>query len=148
MTARGGRGRAVDLRARRATFLARAALRAALLVGALALGATVAACSSTAPPTSAAGASNCEELVQRSAALTRNIVRTLQGRTEADLRAANPADPYGALLQPYDAYRTRADELGCDQVQLRRLACPEYQDIEPNGPAAEEFLSRVPDTCR
>ena len=122
--------------------------RAASVVVALVLAAMVGACSSTPPPTSAAGASNCEELVERSAALTRSIVRTLQGKTEADLRAANPDDPYGALLQPYEAYRTRADDLGCDQVQLRRLACPEYQDIEPNGPAAEEFLSRVPDTCR
>lgn len=106
------------------------------------------ACSSDAPSTSPAGAKTCEELVQRSAALTRAIVRDLQGKTEADLRVANPDDPYGALLRPFDAYRARAQQLGCDQVQLRRLACPEYQDIEPTGPAAEEFLSLVPDTCR
>lgn len=122
----------------------RLGVRAAALAVVVLLG----ACSSDGPSTSAAGAKTCEELVQRSAALTRSIVRDLQGKTEADLRLANPDDPYGALLRPYDAYRTRADQLGCDQVQLRRLACPEYQDIEPTGPAAEEFLSLVPDTCR
>lgn len=125
-----------------------AAARAAAVTLALALGAGAAACSTAAPATSPASASNCEELVKRSAQLTRAIVRSLQGKTEADLRATNPEDPYGALLEPYRAYQTRADQLGCDQVQLRRLACPEYQDIEPSGPAAEEFLSRVPDTCR
>lgn len=123
-------------------------VRVATLVLLLALVASLGACSSDAPSTGAAGAKTCEELVKRSAALTRSIVRDLQGKTEADLRLANPDDPYGQLLRPYEAFRARATQLGCDTVQLRRLACPEYQDIEPTGPAAEEFLSRVPDTCR
>ena len=99
-------------------------------------------------PTSPLSASTCEQLVKRSAQLTRAIVRDLQGKTEADLRAADAAQPFAELLRPYDAYRARAAQLGCDQVQLRRLACAEYQDIEPNGPVAEEFLALVPDTCR
>jgi hypothetical protein len=105
----------------------------------------VGACSS-ADDTSPESASSCEALVKSAAQLTRTIVRDLQGKTVADLRAANPEQPYAELLQPFDAYRTRAGELGCDQVQLRRLACKEYQGIQPNGPVSEEFLSLVPDT--
>lgn len=118
------------------------------LVAAMLVTGAVTACSADGPATSPGSAKTCEELVQRSAALTRVIVRSLQGMSEADLRSADPQDPYADLLRPYDAFRVRAEQLGCDQVQLRRLACPEYQDIEPTGPAAEEFLSRVPDTCR
>ena len=96
--------------------------------------------------TSPQSASSCEELVKSAAQLTRTIVRDLQGKTIADLRAANPEDPYAELLRPFDVYQKRAGELGCDQGQLRRLACKEYQGIQPNGPVSEEFLSRVPDT--
>ncbi len=105
----------------------------------------VGACSND-KDTSPAAASSCEELVKSSAQLTRTIVRDLQGKTVADLRAANPEEPYAELLRPFDAYRTRATELGCDQGQLRRLACKEYQGIQPNGPVSEEFLALVPDT--
>jgi hypothetical protein len=108
-------------------------------------GAGVGACSND-KDTSPAAASSCEELVKSSAQLTRTIVRDLQGKTVADLRAANPEEPYAELLRPFDAYRTRANELGCDQGELRRLACKEYQGIQPNGPVSEEFLSLVPDT--
>jgi len=97
---------------------------------------------------SPASASTCEQLVKGAAQVTRAIVRDLQGKTEADLRATNAADPFAELLRPYDAYRARAVELGCDQAELVRVACQEYQDIEPNGPVAEEFLARVRDTCR
>jgi hypothetical protein len=103
------------------------------------------ACSSS-DDASPGAASSCEELVKSAAQLTRSIVRDLQGKTVADLRAANPEQPYAALLQPYDAYRDRAKDLGCDQGQLRRLACKEYQGIQPNGPVSEEFLALVPDS--
>lgn len=96
--------------------------------------------------TSPQSASSCEELVKSSAQLARTIVRDLQGKTIADLQAASPEAPFGPLLRPFDAYRTRATELGCDRDQLRRLACPAYQGIKPNGPVSEEFLSLVPDT--
>ena len=105
----------------------------------------VGACSNGAD-TSPQSASSCEELVKSSAQLTRTIVRNLQGKTVADLRAADPSEPYAELLRPFDPYRNRATELGCDTGQLRRLACREYQGIKPNGPVSEEFLSLVPDT--
>ena len=97
---------------------------------------------------SASGAKTCEELVAAAAQVTRAIVADLRGKTEADLRAADSADPFGELLRPYDAYRQRATALGCDPTELVRSACREYQDIAPTGPVAEEFLARVADTCR
>ena len=103
------------------------------------------ACSSN-DDTSPASAPSCEALVKSAAQLTRTIVRDLQGKTVADLRAANPEQPYAELLQPFDAYRARAKDLNCDPGELRRLACKEYQGIQPNGPVSEEFLSLVPDT--
>jgi hypothetical protein len=115
-----------------------------MALGAVAF-AGVGACSS-ADETSPGAASSCEELVKSAAQLTRTIVRDLQGKTVADLRAANPDAPYAELLQPFDAYRARAEKLGCDQGELRRLACKEYRGIQPNGPVSEEFLALVPDT--
>ncbi len=94
-----------------------------------------------------AAATTCEQLMTAAADVVRGIVRDLQGKSEADLRAANPDDPFGALQRPLDAYRTRADELGCDRAELRRAACRTYRDIAPNGPAAEEFLSQMIADC-
>ena len=140
MTEAGSRVRGAVRRAWPARLLAGVVLTVSLVVAA-------GGCSN-APANSPSSASTCEQLAKGSAQLTRTIVRDLQGKTEADLRATNPAEPFAELLRPYDAYRARAAELGCDLVQLRRLSCEEYQDIEPNGPVAEEFLARVPDTCR
>ena len=145
----------------------RASLRVRVVTGAFRL-ATIAlfaaaavACSggATVPPgaarnasgavnASASAAKTCEELVSAAAQVTRAIVADLRGKTEADLRAADSADPFAELLRPYDAYRQRATALGCDPTELVRSACREYQDITPTGPVAEEFMARVADTCR
>jgi hypothetical protein len=94
-----------------------------------------------------AAATTCEQLMAAAADVVRGIVRDLQGKSEADLRAENPDDPFGVLQRPLDPYRARADELGCDRAELRRAACRTYRDIAPNGPASEEFLAQVIADC-
>lgn len=83
----------------------------------------------------------------QAAAVVRGIVRELQGKSEADLRASNPDDPFGPLVAPLEPYRARAAELGCDRSELRRAACRSYRDITPTGPAAEEFLAQMLSDC-
>lgn len=85
--------------------------------------------------------------MEDAADVVRAIVRDLQGKSEADLRAANPDDPFGALSRPLDPHRARAQELGCDRAELRRVACRTYRDIVPTGPAAEEFLAQMLSDC-
>jgi hypothetical protein len=72
----------------------------------------------------------------------------VQGKTVADLEAANPKDPFAPLEAPFATFRTRAEELHCDTGELRRLACTAYQGIDASGPVAEEFLARTRDVCR
>jgi hypothetical protein len=127
------------------------ALLAALVLGAATLGCSSAddgsaLAASRTGRSDAESASSCQELVDAAAELTQRIVHDLQGKTIEDLRTANPEDPWAPLLEPFEAFQDRAETLGCDRAQLRRLACPAYQSIEPNGPVSEEFLSMVPDT--
>lgn len=124
---------------------ARARRSLAAVVAVLCLAGAAGACSDDGEMPGAA--SNCEELMEGAAVVVRTIVRDLQGKSESDLRAADPDDPFGALQRPLDPYRAKAGELGCDLAELRRAACRAYRDIAPNGPAAEEFLSQMLADC-
>lgn len=98
--------------------------------------------------TDAGSAKTCEQLVNRAARVAREVVTEMQGKTSAELTAANRDDPFAALTKPFAPFQARADQLGCDRGELRRLACTAYQGIEPNGPLTEEFLARVDEVCR
>jgi hypothetical protein len=107
-------------------------------------------CGGDANSTDAPSAKSCEQLVERAARVARNVVADLAGKSAADLKAeaADPQNPFASLEAPFAPFVDRADELGCDRGELRRLACSAYQGIDANGPAAEEFLSRVTEVCR
>ncbi|HEV8298093.1 MAG TPA: hypothetical protein VGQ20_12370 [Acidimicrobiales bacterium] len=110
----------------------------------------VAACSGNGNSTDAASAKNCEQLIERAARVAKQVVADLAGKSAADVAAdaTDPNEPFAALEEPFAPFQARADSLGCDRGELRRLACSAYQGIESNGPAAEEFLARVDDICR
>lgn len=120
--------------------------RRAAVVVAAAIGAIVLpACGADAADP--AGAKDCRELVERASTTAKKVLKSIEGQTKQDLEAANPTDPFAPLTQPFERFKLRAGELGCDEGELRRLACVAYKDLQPTGPAAEEYLARVVSTC-
>jgi hypothetical protein len=97
--------------------------------------------------TSPGSAGTCEVLVERAAAVAAQVVADFEGKTAADLDPGSAEDPYPELTRPFAPFESRAQELGCDRGELRRLACEAYQGIEPSGGATEEFLARVTELC-
>jgi hypothetical protein len=108
----------------------------------------LAGCGGGSKPTDAATATSCPELMTRAGRVLDGIVRGLGSKDAEALRAANPDDPFGALTAPFAAFEQRAAELGCDRAELRRLACESYKGVRPQGPAAEQYLARVTESCR
>ncbi|MEO5839922.1 MAG: hypothetical protein ABIQ73_16255 [Acidimicrobiales bacterium] len=98
--------------------------------------------------TDPASASSCEELVSRSAKVVRDIVRDLGTKTREDLEADDPENPFRGLDEPFASFKKRAEELQCDQSELRRLACESYEGLDPQGPVAREFLAEFMQNCR
>jgi hypothetical protein len=97
--------------------------------------------------TSPASADSCEELVERAADVAAQVVADHTGENATDLDPGTVEDPYPELTRPFAAYEARAEELGCDRGELRRLACEAYQGIAPTGGATEEFLDALTVTC-
>jgi hypothetical protein len=97
--------------------------------------------------TSPGSADTCEVLVERAADVAAQVVADFEGKTAADLDPGSAEDPYPELTRPFAPFESRAQELGCDRGELRRLACEAYQGIEPSGGATEEFLARVTELC-
>jgi hypothetical protein len=93
-------------------------------------------------------ADSCEELVDGAAVVAAQVVADLAGKSATDLDPGTAEDPYPELTRPFAAYEARAEELGCDRGELRRLACEAYQGIEPSGGAGEEFLAQLIEVCR
>jgi len=79
--------------------------------------------------------------------VARDLAQQFAGAAVDALDPGTPDDPFPELTRPFAAFRDRADELGCDQGELRRLACDAYQGIEPTGPAVEEFLADLDTLC-
>jgi hypothetical protein len=119
---------------------------AAVLVAAALLGGLVAACGDDDKSPDSAG--SCEELVDRAADVAAQVVADLEGKSPADLDPGTEDDPYPELTRPFAAYEARAEQLGCDRGELRRLACNAYQGIEPSGGAGEEYLAELTEVCR
>jgi hypothetical protein len=92
-------------------------------------------------------ADSCEELVEEAALVARDLGEQFAGASGDDIDPGTPDDPYPELTEPFEPYRVRAAELGCDAGELRRLACDAYQGLEPTGPAMEEFLAELDDVC-
>ena len=95
-----------------------------------------------------ASADSCEQLVSRSAKVVRDIVRDLGTKTREDLEADDPENPFRGLDAPFASFQKRAEELQCDQSELRRLACESYEGLDPQGPVAREFLAEFMQNCR
>jgi hypothetical protein len=95
-----------------------------------------------------ASAKSCEELVSRSARVVRDIVRDLGTKTREDLEEDDADDPFRRLDEPFEAFQKRAEELQCDQNELRRLACESYEGLDAQGPVAREFLAEFVQNCR
>jgi hypothetical protein len=93
-------------------------------------------------------ADSCEELVERAADVASEVVAGLEGKSPADLDPGTAEDPYPELTRPFAAYEARAQELGCDRGELRRLACTAYQGIEASSGAGEEYLAELTELCR
>ena len=98
--------------------------------------------------TDPASAQTCEELVSRSAKVVRDIVHDLGTKTREDLEAEDPDNPFRGLDAPFDSFKNRAEQLQCDQSELRRLACESYEGLDPQGPVAREFLAEFMQNCR
>jgi hypothetical protein len=98
--------------------------------------------------TDPASARSCEELVSRSAKVVRDIVHDLGTKTREDLEEEDPDNPFRGLDEPFESFKTRAQELQCDQSELRRLACESYEGLDPQGPVAREFLAEFMQNCR
>ena len=98
--------------------------------------------------TDPASATSCEELVSRSAKVVRNIVKDLGTKTREDLEADDPENPFRGLDEPFESFKSRAEALQCDQSELRRLACEEYEGLDPQGPVAREFVAEFVQNCR
>ncbi|MEO8693103.1 MAG: hypothetical protein ABI658_06270 [Acidimicrobiales bacterium] len=95
-----------------------------------------------------ASAGSCEELVSRSAKVVHDIVKDLGTKTREDLEAEDPENPFRGLDAPFASFETRAEQLQCDQSELRRLACESYDGLDPQGPVAREFLAEFMQNCR
>lgn len=92
-------------------------------------------------------ADSCQELVDEAADVARSLAEEFAGATVESLDPGTPDDPFPQLSEPFVPFRERAAELGCDQGELRRLACDAYKGIEPTGPAIEELLAAIHDVC-
>jgi hypothetical protein len=115
----------------------------AALLSVLALG--LAGCSDDGEGPGAAD--SCDELVEQASGVARGLADQFAGAAVDSLDPGTPDDPFPELTRPFAAYRERAEELGCDEGELRRLACEAYQGIEPTGPAIEEFLADLDTVC-
>jgi hypothetical protein len=120
-------------------------LVAAFVVVGLAVGFAVIDRKSSTDPSAA---TTCQDLVARSAKVAQKVIDDLGAKTREDLEAENPDNPFGVLEQPFAAFQTRADQLHCDQGELRRLACDAYSDLHAHGPVAQEFLAPFVQNCR
>ena len=118
---------------------------ALVLVIALVVGVLLTRGESVSDPSSA---KSCGELVSRSAKVVRDIVRDLGTKTREDLEEDDADDPFRRLNEPFEAFQKRADELQCDQNELRRLACESYEGLDAQGPVAREFLAEFVQNCR
>ena len=98
--------------------------------------------------TDPASAKTCVELVNRSAKVVRKVVADLGTKTREDLEADDPNNPFRELDEPFASFQKRAQELQCDQNELRRLACDSYDGLDPQGPVAREFLAEFVQNCR
>jgi len=98
--------------------------------------------------TDPASATTCEELVSRSAKVVRKVVTDLGTKTREDLEEDDPDNPFRSLDEPFANFQKRAQELQCDQNELRRLACDSYDGLDPQGPVAREFLADFVQNCR
>lgn len=119
--------------------------RAALLVVAVVPAALLAACGDD--DTSPGSADSCEELVERAAPVARQLAEQYAGVAADELDPGTAEQPYPQLTEPFEPFRTRAEQLGCDAGELRRLACDAYQGIEGTGQAIEEFLAAIESVC-
>jgi hypothetical protein len=118
---------------------------AAVLLAVALAAATVLGCSDD--DSSPGAADTCEELVDRAADVAAQVVADHAGDNATDLDPGTAEDPYPELTRPFAAYAARAEDLGCDPGELRRLACEAYEGIEPTGGATEEFLDALTETC-
>lgn len=94
-------------------------------------------------------ATSCEELVDASAEVTRSVLTDVAGLTMADLQAQDTEDPFASLRAPYAGFAERAEELGCGDAELTRLACESYDDVVDAavGEVAEAFLEDYYAAC-
>ena len=120
-------------------------LVALVLVAAVVIGVLITRGGSDTDP---ASARTCEELVSRSAKVVRNIVHELGTKTREDLETEDPENPFRGLDEPFESFKTRAEQLQCDRSELRRLACESYEGLDPQGPVAREFLAEFMQNCR
>ena len=123
----------------------RAIVVALVLVIALVVGVLLTRGDSVSDP---ASAKSCGELVSRSARVVRDIVKDLGTKTREDLEADDADDPFRILDEPFESFQKRAEELQCDQSELRRLACESYEGLDAQGPVAREFLAEFVQNCR
>ena len=118
---------------------------ALVLVVALVVGVLLTRGDSVSDPSSA---KSCGELVSRSAKVVRDIVKDLGTKTREDLEEDDPENPFRGLDEPFKSFQKRAEELQCDQSELRRLACESYEGLDAQGPVAREFLAEFMQNCR
>ena len=94
-----------------------------------------------------ASADSCAELVDQAADVARSITEQFAGAAADAIDPGTPDEPFPELTRPFAAFRERAEQLGCDAGELRRLACDAYQGITSTGPAVEEMLASLNDVC-
>jgi hypothetical protein len=93
------------------------------------------------------GADTCEQLVDEAATVAAQVVEDLRDKTSAELDPGTEEDPFPELTRPFAAFEARAEQLGCDRGELRRLACSAYTGLDASGPATEEFLASIDAVC-
>ena len=118
---------------------------ALVLLVAVVIGVLITRGDSVSDPSSAR---TCQELVSRSAKVVRDIVKDLGIKTREDLEEDDPENPFRGLDEPFESFKKRAEELQCDQSELRRLACESYEGLDAQGPVAREFLAEFVQNCR
>lgn len=92
-------------------------------------------------------ADSCEELVARAVPVARELAEQFAGVGVDELDPGTAERPFPQLTEPFEPFRARAEQLGCDAGELRRLACDAYQGITGTGPAIEEFLAAIDSVC-
>ncbi len=101
--------------------------------------------------TDPAAASDCAELVEAGRAVAEKVLERLSGQTLVELEAANPGDPYAAILSLMRTSELdqRADELGCHPEELRVQACEIYGGLayRARGEVAGDFLAPYVESC-